>query len=242
MRPYIVKPETQNWRLPPMGLAQPGKTCGLTGSWSGSGLPSRSESGFWMGPEWNWPIFAVQTRTTGRLPRPVVDTRYHSIPPDTVVVLATVPTRKYGSGLGLGPEPNRCNGFYHTKTRTFAIGPVLPPKTRHFNITTLAPIKYLSSDHIMTWSVRRLCSFRRSFTSRFHICDLTNIGGGAIENPRFSCPIWRYFTATSRILVGSHIRNQEVKARPELHNLHTDHVMIWSELKYLIGGKGVPKW
>jgi len=51
-----------------------------------------------------------------------------------------------GSGLGLGPEPNRCNGFYHTKTRTVAIGPVLPPKTRHFNLTTLAPIKYLSSD------------------------------------------------------------------------------------------------
>jgi hypothetical protein len=41
------------------------------------------------------------------------------------------------------------NGSYHTKTRTVAIGPVLPPKTRHFNTTSLAPIKYLSSDHIM---------------------------------------------------------------------------------------------
>jgi hypothetical protein len=55
-----------------------------------------------------------------------------------------------GSGLGLEPEPNRCNGLYHTKTRTVAIGPVLPPKTRNFSITTLAPIKYLSSDRIMT--------------------------------------------------------------------------------------------
>jgi len=30
-----------------------------------------------------------------------------------------------------------------------------------------------------------------------------------------------------------------VKESVELHNLHTDHVMIRSELKYLIGGKVV---
>ena len=66
------------------------------------------------------------------------------------LVLATVPTRENGSGLGLEPEPNRCNGFYHTKTRTVAIGPVLPPKTRQFNLTNLPPIKYLSSDRIVT--------------------------------------------------------------------------------------------
>jgi len=67
------------------------------------------------------------------------------------------------------------NGSYHTKTRTVAIGPVLPPKTRHFNITTLPPIKYLSSDRIVTSSVCRLCSSSRPFSSRFQICDPTNI-------------------------------------------------------------------
>jgi hypothetical protein len=32
---------------------------------------------------------------------------------------------------------------------------------------------------------------------------------------------------------------REVKGRGELHNLRTDHVMIRSELKYLIGAKVV---
>jgi hypothetical protein len=46
-----------------------------------------------------------------------------------------------GSGLGFEPEPNCGNRSYHTKTRTVAIGPVLPPKTRHFNFTIMAAIK-----------------------------------------------------------------------------------------------------
>jgi len=82
----------------------------------------------------------------------------HVIRPTKVIRASRVMTRREqllisvsnGSGLGLGPEPNRCNSFYHTQTRTVAIGPVLPPKTRHFNLTTLAPIKYLSSDCIVT--------------------------------------------------------------------------------------------
>jgi len=154
-------------------------------------------------------------------------------------VLATVPNSRVGSGSGSDPEPNRCNGSYHTKTRTVAIGPVLPPKTRHFNITSLAPIKYLSSDRITTQSVAKLCSFMRSFTSRFQICNTTNIRWVAIENPRISLEIWSYFTASLRILVRSQIWKREVKERIKLHNLRTDHVMIRSELKYLIGAKGV---
>jgi hypothetical protein len=39
------------------------------------------------------------------------------------------------------------------------------------------------------------------------------------------------------MLVGSHIQDREVKAQVALHNLRTDHVMIRSELKYLMGGK-----
>jgi len=66
------------------------------------------------------------------------------------LVLATVPTRKNGSGLGLEPDRNCCNGLYDTKTRTVATGPGLPPTTWHFNTTTLAPIKFLSSDRIVT--------------------------------------------------------------------------------------------
>jgi hypothetical protein len=54
------------------------------------------------------------------------------------------------SGLELEKELNCGNGSYHTNTLTVAIGPVLPPKTRHFNCTIMAPIKYLSFDCITT--------------------------------------------------------------------------------------------
>ena len=150
-------------------------------------------------------------------------------------MLATVPNRRVSSGSGSDPEPNRCNGSSHTKTRTVAIGPVLPPKTRHYKSTIFAPIKYLSSDRIVTWSVGKLCSFSPSFTSRSQICGRTNIHRVAIENPRILPEKWRYFTAIRWILVQSQIGQREVKQRLKLHNLHTDHIVIRSELKYLIG-------
>jgi len=76
--------------------------------------------------------------------------RFDPFPIHSYVVLAMVPTHLNGSGLGLEPELNRCNGSYPTKTQTVAIGPVLPPKFRHFKSRILAPIKYLSSDCIVT--------------------------------------------------------------------------------------------
>ena len=45
--------------------------------------------------------------------------------------------------------------------------------------------------------------------------------------------------ATQRISVGSQIGMREAKERPELHNLHTDHVMIRWELNHFIGAKVV---
>ena len=42
---------------------------------SGFGLAKVIRLGFWTGLEPNWPVFAVQTRTTGGLPGPVVNTR-----------------------------------------------------------------------------------------------------------------------------------------------------------------------
>ena len=53
-----------------------------------------------------------------------------------------------------------------------------------FHITvpaTLPPIKYLSSDRIVTWSVRKLCGFSPSFTSRCQICDSANIRRIAVK-------------------------------------------------------------
>ena len=103
--------------------------------------------------------------------------------------------------------------------------------------TFLAPIKYLSSDRITTWSICRLCNFSRSFTSRFEICEPTSIHWVAIENQPMSLKFSVDFTATQRISVGSQIWKREVKEPIVLHNSCTDYVMIRSELKYLILAK-----
>jgi hypothetical protein len=52
------------------------------------------------------------------------------------VVLATGPNSRFGSGSGSDLEPDRCHGF--------------SPKTWHFKSTIVSPIKYLSSDRIVT--------------------------------------------------------------------------------------------
>jgi len=153
-------------------------------------------------------------------------------------VLPPVPISRVGSGYGSARNGTVATGLTTRKTQTIGNGPVLPSKTRHFKFTILAPIKYLSSDRIMPWSVCTLCSFSRSFTSRCQVCDQPNIRWVAIENPPISRKIPRYFTAIQRILVRSQIWQREVKERLEMLNLRTDHVMIQSELKYFIGAKG----
>ena len=82
------------------------------------------------------------------------DYRYYESSPAggacTRGALATVPTPEKDTGLGLRPKPNHCQGFQHPKTQTIAFGPVLPPYTRHLNLTNLPRIKFLSSDCIIT--------------------------------------------------------------------------------------------
>jgi len=103
----------------------------------------------------------------------------------------------------------------------------------------LVAIEYWSSYCIVTWSVRRLCSSSRSLTSRFQIWDLTDIPWVTVNKGQIWSEISGFSIVTQRILVGSHIWDWEVTERLELHNLRTNHVTLQSELKYLIGGKGV---
>ena len=154
-------------------------------------------------------------------------------------MLATGPNRRVGSGSGSTRTRTVATGLTTRITWTFGNGAVLPPKTRHFKFTILAPIKYLSSDHITTWSVHRLCSVGRSFTSRCQICNPTSIWWVAIENPPNSPKISHYFTTTQRISLGLQIWMLEVKEGRTLNNLRIDYVMIQLKLKYLIGAKGV---
>jgi len=135
------------------------------------------------------------------------------------------------------PNPDCGEGFYHTINPDLWNWAGFSSKTRHFNLTIWAPIQYFSSDCIMTWSIRRLLSFSPSYTSQFQICNWTNIRWVPIENPRISLKIWCYSTAIQRILVGLQIWKRDMNEGLKLHNLHIHHVMIRSELKYLIGAK-----
>jgi hypothetical protein len=130
------------------------------------------------------------------------------------------------------------------KPGPLALGPVSTSKPGLCKHRYLAPIKYLNSDCIVTWSVRILFSSACSFTSRFQDCDPTNIRWVAIENPLMSLNISLYFTANQRITLGSQICKWKVNEWLVLHNLCTDQVMIRSELKYLIGAKvaGIVIW
>jgi len=130
------------------------------------------------------------------------------------------------------------------KPGPLAFGPVSTSKPGLCKPRWFAPIEYLSSDRIMTRCIRRLCSISRSFTSRIQICDPTNIRWVAVENPRISVNIYAYLTATQQISVGSQFWKRRVKDRLKLHNLGIHHVMIQSELKYLIGAEnvGTAKW
>jgi hypothetical protein len=139
------------------------------------------------------------------------------------LVFATGPNSPFGSGSGSDPEPDRCNG--------------LLSNTRHFKSTLLRPIKYLSSDSILTWTVCRLCCFSHSFGSCSHICDWNNICWVDIENPLFFAEISLSFTAIQRILVQSQIWQWEVEEGLTRHNMHIYHIVIRSEPKYLIVGK-----
>ena len=133
--------------------------------------------------------------------------------------------------------PDHGNGSYHKKNRDHWKWASFTTQNLPFNIKRLAPIEYLSSDRIMTWSICRLCSSSRSFTSRCQMCDWTNIHWVAVENPRILVEIWCYFAAIQRILVRSQYWQREVEERLKVHNLHMDHVLIRSELIYLIGAK-----
>jgi len=136
-------------------------------------------------------------------------------------VLVTGPNSRFGSGTGSYPEPNRCNGFPH--------------KTRPFNITTLPPIKYLSSDRIMMWSVCRLCSSSRSCSSRSPICDPTNIRWVAIENLLISHIFALFFHSHSTNI--SRIANRNARgeraARTAQFTYWSYHDMIRTQISSL---------
>jgi len=50
----------------------------------------------------------------------------------SALVLVMGPNSLSGSSSVCNPEPDSCGGYYHTRTRTIVIGPVLPPTLWQF--------------------------------------------------------------------------------------------------------------
>jgi len=117
------------------------------------------------------------------------------------VLLPTGPNSRVRSSSGSTRNWTVATGLTTRKTQMNGNGPVSPPKTRHFKFTILAPIMYLRSDRIMTWSICTLCSFSRSFTSRCQICNRTNIRWVTFETARMTHTMWSDFTAIQLLLV-----------------------------------------
>jgi len=160
------------------------------------------------------------------------------------LVLGTGPNSRVRSGSGSTRNRTVATGLTTRKTLTFGNGQVLPPKTWQFMVTILVPIKYLSFDCIMTWSVPTLCSFSCSFTSLGRICNWSNHGWAAIEKLQISHTMSCDFTVIQRMLVRSQICHRAVEERVKLHNLFTEHFMIHWDLRYLIGTRvrGTGRW
>jgi hypothetical protein len=121
------------------------------------------------------------------------------------IVLAMGPNCRVVSRSGSTRIRTVATGFTTRKTWTIGHGPVLPPKTEHIQLIILAPIKYLSSDDITTWSIHRLCSICLSFTSPYQICDPTSTHWVTIENLQIAHKICNYFTTIQWISVGLQI-------------------------------------
>jgi len=94
-------------------------------------------------------------------------------------------------------------------------------------------MNYLSADRITIWYIRKRYCFACSVTSDCAICDPIIIRWLTAKKPNSR----HYFTATQSILTRLQIRQQEVKKHAKLHLLHIYHIVIWSELKYLIAAK-----
>ena len=135
------------------------------------------------------------------LPVPHILLRPYHEAPVLFVILMHVPQLVLAMGSGnppavwclpsglvwFGPRPGQkpnllCLGRVVTQTghkpAVFCLGwnwPAVPYYSSYNFGSTLASIKFLGSDWIMTWWVRLLCSFGSSFTSRIQNCNAINL-------------------------------------------------------------------
>jgi len=135
-------------------------------------------------------------------------------------------------------------GFTIRKIRTVGNGRVLTPKIRHLKWTIVSPMKHMSCDCTVTWSISRECSFRCSCTFHCQICNQTNICWVTMKNRQISQKIWCYFTTIQQMLVQLQIPKREVQEQSKLYHQLIHHVVILSEHRDGIGASctGTVNW
>jgi len=104
-------------------------------------------------------------------------------------VLATVPNPRFGSGSGLEPNWNCWNGFHPIRKPNRTEPLVFWPVPKFCQLGTLAPIKYMSSDHITIWYICGWCRFACSFSSYSPLCNPINIHCITAKHVQFSALI-----------------------------------------------------
>jgi len=155
------------------------------------------------------------------------------------VVLAKVPTRQYDSELGLLPNLVRGNPLYNPKHPDHCIWASFQPQSASRKSKVLARNMLVNSDCISTCSIRIICSFRCSFAPCSPVYDAINISLVAVENQQHSIHFLLYFTATWWRLIWLEFVQWEMKERIKVYISLINHVVIWSDNKYLIAAKDV---
>jgi len=96
-----------------------------------------------------------------------------------------VRNQQLGSGSGLEPIWNSCNGLYSMKRLNRTESAVLWPFPQFHQLRTLASVRYLGSDHITIRYIRKRCNCACSFISWSPLCDPINIHCVSVKNTHF---------------------------------------------------------
>jgi len=144
-----------------------------------------------------------------------------------------VPKPQFGSGNGLELNWNRCNRFYPINKPNRSEPTVfwLVPQFRQ--LRTLASTKYLSSDRITIWYLRKRCSFGCSLTSYSLFCDPINICWVTAKDAQVT-PLF-HSNSTNIDWISKWRIGGERACKTASFTIY--HIVIWSELKYVIGAK-----
>jgi hypothetical protein len=159
------------------------------------------------------------------------------------IVLATVPG--YPAVVRVWNRTRRSSPGWNTENRgtRWVRGRVGTALWFHLTVPTrVAPIKYLNSNRIATWSIREMWWLMPCFSSHSQICNRISIHLVTLKLSGKTCQNDRVSIATPRQLVQLQIGERQMKEGIKLRISWLHYVAMRWELQYLIGGRSVDFW